>query len=85
VRELQSLRRYLHIQLGYARGVAARSGQAGDEADLHRIGGVVKSMGIVVAAALTAITAGVLRRSQPRDDASASAAIAGTRSYCPSA
>jgi hypothetical protein len=39
VRQLQSLRHHLHVQLGHARDVATRSAQAGDEADLHRIAG----------------------------------------------
>ena len=37
VRQFQSLRCYLHMQFGHAGDVAARSAQAGDEADLHRI------------------------------------------------
>ena len=54
VQQFQSLRRYLHVQLGHARDVGRRSVQAGDEADLHGIAPVVKTMGIVVVAAFAA-------------------------------
>src|SRR5258708_28248901 len=60
VRQLQSLRHYLHVQLGHARDVATRSAQAGDEADLHRIAGGSEDNGkIVVIAAFTACTPGL--------------------------
>src|SRR5215510_6096969 len=39
VRQLQSLRHYLHVQLGHARDVAAWPIEASDETELHRIAG----------------------------------------------
>ena len=37
VQQFQPLRRYLHVQLGHARDVAARPVKAGDEAELDRV------------------------------------------------
>src|SRR5262249_12662710 len=39
VRQLQSFRHYLHVQLGHARDVAARPIEASDETELNRIAG----------------------------------------------
>src|SRR5262249_22021195 len=39
VQQFQPLRRYLRVQVGHARDVAARSVKAGDEVELDRVGG----------------------------------------------
>ena len=88
VQQFQPLRPYLHVQDGHAREVAARSVQAGDKSE-PRPGRppIAKTIGIVVVAAFAASAAGVplsatitvtWRRTR-------SAAIAGSRSYWPSA
>jgi hypothetical protein len=43
--QLQPLRRYLDVQVGHARQVAAGSVQAGDEAEFNRIGGCGEDRG----------------------------------------
>jgi hypothetical protein len=57
----RALRRYLHAQRGYARDVAAWTVEAG-EPICTGWSAAVKTMGIVVVAAFTASTPGVLAK-----------------------
>ena len=60
MQQFEALPPYLHIQGGYAREVAARPVQAGDQTHLTGSSPVKKTIGIVVVAALAASAAGVL-------------------------
>ena len=60
MQQLQPLRRYLYVQIGDARDVAARSVKAGDEAELTGSPAISKTIGMVVVAAFAASAAGVL-------------------------
>ena len=59
MQQLQPLRRDLNGQLGYARDVAARPVEAGDETELDRVAAFSNTIGIVVVAAFAASAAGV--------------------------
>ena len=60
VQQLQPFRRYLDIQSGHARDIAARPIKAGNEVSCTGSPTVVKTIGIVVVAAFAARAAGVV-------------------------